>query len=40
MAAVDGGRVVLARRRPPVFAVFLPRNPPADQAKTKRAGPA
>jgi signal transduction histidine kinase len=28
MAAADGGRVVLARRHPPVFAVFLPRNPP------------
>jgi signal transduction histidine kinase len=40
MAAADGGRVVLARRRPPVFAVFLPRNPPGDQAKATRAGPA
>ncbi|MBO0819760.1 MAG: HAMP domain-containing histidine kinase [Nocardiopsaceae bacterium] len=28
MAAADGGRVVLARRHPPVFSVFLPRNPP------------
>jgi signal transduction histidine kinase len=41
MAAADGGRIVLARRRPPVFAVFLPTNPPGDRdgAKT-RAGPA
>ena len=27
MMAADGGRIVLARRKPPVFAVFLPRNP-------------
>ena len=39
MAAADGGRIVLARRRPPVFAVFLPRNPPGSRTKT-RAGPA
>jgi signal transduction histidine kinase len=39
MAAADGGRIVLARRRPPVFAVFLPTNPPGDATKT-RAGPA
>ncbi len=39
MAAADGGRIVLARQRPPVFAVFLPRNPPGDRTKT-RAGPA
>jgi signal transduction histidine kinase len=43
MAAADGGRVVLARRKPPVFAVFLPRNAPGapgGQAKSSRAGPA
>jgi len=40
MAAADGGRIVLARRRPPVFAVFLPRNPPGDRAQAKRSGPA
>ncbi len=41
MAAADGGRIVLARRKPPVFAVFLPRNPPTGQAKpSRRAGPA
>ena len=41
MAAVDGGRIVLARRRPPVFAVFLPRNPPGDRDHAKtRTGPA
>ena len=40
MAAADGGRIVLARRRPPVFAVFLPRNPPGDRAKASRTGPA
>ena len=40
MATADGGRIVLARRRPPVFAVFLPRNPPAGQAKAARSGPA
>jgi signal transduction histidine kinase len=41
MAAADGGRIVLARRRPPVFAVFLPTNPPGDRERGKtRAGPA
>ena len=41
MAAADGGRIVLARRRPPVFAVFLPRNPPGDRDRAKtRSGPA
>ena len=40
MVAADGGRIVLARRRPPVFAVFLPRNPHGDQPKATRAGPA
>ena len=40
MATADGGRIVLARRRPPVFAVFLPRNPPSGQAKSTRSGPA
>jgi nitrogen-specific signal transduction histidine kinase len=41
MAAADGGRIVLARRRPPVFAVFLPTNPPGDRHRAKtRAGPA
>jgi signal transduction histidine kinase len=41
MAAADGGRVVLARRNPPVFAVFLPRNPPGDRTTPKpRTGPA
>jgi signal transduction histidine kinase len=40
MAAADGGRIVLARRKPPVFAVFLPRNPPGDHARTSQAGPA
>jgi len=40
MATADGGRIVLARRKPPVFAVFLPRNPPARQAKAARSGPA
>ena len=40
MAAADGGRVVLARRKPPVFAVFLPRNPPGDRGHKPRAGPA
>lgn len=40
MAAADGGRVVLARRKPPVFAVFLPRNPPGDRGHKRRAGPA
>jgi hypothetical protein len=40
MAAADGGRIVLARRKPPVFAVFLPRNPPTEQANANRSGPA
>ena len=41
MAAADGGRIVLARRRPPVFAVFLPTNPPGDRDRAKpRVGPA
>ena len=41
MAAADGGRIVLARRRPPVFAVFLPTNPPGDRDRGKtRVGPA
>jgi signal transduction histidine kinase len=40
MATADGGRIVLTRRKPPVFAVFLPRNPPSGQAKTGRSGPA
>jgi signal transduction histidine kinase len=41
MAAADGGRIVLARRRPPVFAVFLPTNPPGDRDRANaRAGPA
>ena len=41
MAAADGGRIVLARRRPPVFAVFLPTNSPGDRGRAKnRAGPA
>jgi signal transduction histidine kinase len=40
MAAADGGRVVLVRQRPPVFAVFLPRRPPANRAQPVRSGPA
>jgi signal transduction histidine kinase len=40
MAAADGGRIVLARRKPPVFAVFLPRNPPGNRAAKPRTGPA
>jgi nitrogen-specific signal transduction histidine kinase len=40
MAAADGGRIVLARRRPPVFAVFLPRNPPGSRTQPARTGPA
>jgi len=40
MVAADGGRIVLARRRPPVFAVFLPRNPHSGHAQTTRSGPA
>jgi len=39
MAAADGGRVILARRKPPVFAVFLPRNPPGGREQ-HRTGPA
>jgi signal transduction histidine kinase len=39
MAAADGGRIVLARRRPPVFAVFLPCYPPGDRGQS-RTGPA
>jgi nitrogen-specific signal transduction histidine kinase len=39
MAAADGGRIVLARRKPPVFAVFLPRNPPGSKQQS-RTGPA
>jgi len=40
MAAADGGRVVLVRQRPPVFAVFLPRRPPASRGQAVRSGPA
>src|ERR1700733_2095794 len=40
MTTADGGRIVLARRRPPVFAVFLPRNPPSGHSKSSRSGPA
>ena len=40
MAAADGGRVVLVRQRPPVFAVFLPRNPPTRPQPVVRSGPA
>jgi signal transduction histidine kinase len=40
MAAADGGRVVLVRQRPPVFAVFLPRRPPASRSQPVRSGPA
>jgi signal transduction histidine kinase len=40
MATADGGRIVLARRRPPVFAVFLPRNRPGSQPKPAKTGPA
>jgi nitrogen-specific signal transduction histidine kinase len=40
MATADGGRIVLARRKPPVFAVFLPRNLPAGQESASRSGPA
>src|SRR3984957_3109810 len=40
MTTADGGRIVLARRKPPVFAVFLPRNPPGVQAKASSSGPA
>jgi signal transduction histidine kinase len=38
MVAADGGRIVLTRRRPPVFAVFLPRNPHGGHAETTRLG--
>ncbi len=40
MAAADGGRIVLARRKPPVFAVFLPRNAPGGGVLPPRTGPA
>jgi signal transduction histidine kinase len=40
MTAADGGRIVLARRKPPVFAVFLPRNPAATGPQQSRTGPA
>ena len=40
MAAADGGRIVLARRKPPVFAVFLPRNAPGGGVPQARTGPA
>src|SRR6201986_704255 len=41
MAAADGGRVGLVRQRPPVFAVFLPRTPPASRRpQPVRSGPA
>jgi signal transduction histidine kinase len=40
MAAADGGRVVLVRPRPPVFAVFLPRRPPGPRTQNVRSGPA
>jgi signal transduction histidine kinase len=40
MAAADGGRVVLVRARPAVFAVFLPRNAPDPDAQRVRSGPA
>src|SRR5215468_722943 len=40
MAAADGGRIVLARRKPPVFAVFLPRNAPGGHGQQSRTGPA
>ena len=39
MAAADGGRIVLARRRPPVFAVFLPRRPPASRRSARPQRP-
>lgn len=38
MAAADGGRVILARPKPPIFAVFLPKDPPAD--RPQRSAPA
>jgi len=40
MAAADGGRIVLARRHPPVFAVFLPKNAPRHRGRDRHAGPA
>jgi signal transduction histidine kinase len=40
MAGADGGRVILARRKPPIFAVFLPRDPPEDRPPPARSGPA
>lgn len=40
MAAADGGRIVLARRHPPVFAVFLPKNAPRHRGRDRQAGPA
>jgi signal transduction histidine kinase len=40
MATADGGRIVLTRRKPPVFSVFLPGNPPTGHAKASRSGPA
>lgn len=38
MAAADGGRVILTRPKPPIFAVFLPREAPED--RPPRKGPA
>lgn len=40
MAGADGGRIVLVRRKPPIFAVFLPREPPSEPARARRTGPA
>jgi signal transduction histidine kinase len=41
MAAADGGRVVLVRPKPAVFAVFLPLAPPgADDDVPVVSGPA
>jgi signal transduction histidine kinase len=40
MTTADGGRIVLTRRKPPVFAVFLPSNPPSGQQDASRSGPA
>lgn len=39
MAAADGGRIELARRRPPVFAVFLPRCAPTPAPRGGSRGP-